>query len=86
MPSVQLSERAYRKVEAAAEAEGVSIEEYVEHALDPELEDEPFVLSPEQEAKVCQGLEDVKAGRVLTMEQVQEHLTANRAAWKAANG
>lgn len=86
MPSVDLSDRLYLQLERAARTNGVSVEEFVADRLEAELEDEPFVFTPEQEAKVLQGLEDVKAGRFFTMEEVEEHLAANRAAWKAANG
>lgn len=34
---------------------------------------EPVELSPEQATEVNQGLEDIAAGRVFTLDQVREH-------------
>jgi|GEM_PF-2042862 len=45
----------------------------------------PVGLTPEQIAKVREAQEDVKAGRVVTLEQSKANLEAHRKEWLAAH-
>lgn len=87
MPNVALSEDLYRKAAQVADASGMSVDEYVAHALQAEFEDEreaePLMLTPEQTEGVRRGLEDVRAGRVLTIEEAERHMEQRKAAWLA---
>ena len=84
MPSIELSERVYEKAEKAAASSGVSVEMYVEQYLEAGL-NEALILTPEQEAKVLESLEDVRAGRTVTLDVAFARLDARKEIYLAEN-
>ena len=82
MYDVHLSKSTYEQVATAALAECVTVDEFIEEAVQLRLRDpEAMTLPPDQMAKVRRAQAQVKAGRVLTMEQVEQRSAANRAKW-----
>ena len=93
MPQVQLTDRAFQAARAQAEASGFgSVDEYVEDVLLDEAGDAggefdaARFFTPERLAELDRAMEDVRAGRVLTLEQVDAELARRREAWLKANG
>lgn len=74
---VNIPDSVYNRSLKLAEANGVPMDGVITAALRGMLEEsgdqEPVELSPEQAKKVQQGLDDVAAGRVYTLDQVREH-------------
>jgi hypothetical protein len=62
-----------------------SVETFVVEAVQLRLQDEPLRLSPEQVAIIRQSQAEIKAGKGLTMEQVETRLATKKAEWLAAN-
>ena len=86
MHDVRLSESLYRQATDAARAQRVSVEEFVSEAVQLRLRDPGAItLTSEQLAKVRHAQAQVKAGEVLTMEQVEQRSAANRAKWPEEN-
>ena len=89
MRSVALSDPMYDEAARAAAARGQSLEEFVAEAVRLHANDEedeaPLVLTPEQIAKVRKAQEDVRAGRVFTLEESRERLAKVQAEWLEAN-
>lgn len=90
MREVPISDPLYVEVQRAAIAQGVSIERFVREAVQLRLADDleqpqPFVLSEEQEAAVMEAQAEVKAGRYLTLDQLDAIHQANRARWISEN-
>jgi predicted transcriptional regulator len=88
MQSIGVSDLAFGHAARAAAAGGLTIPDYLESLIIQDAEniaDEPPALKPEQRAKVRDGQEDVKAGRVFTPEQVRERLQSEHNAWLQAH-
>jgi hypothetical protein len=86
MHNVQLSDQLFIEAQRKAAAAGMSVERFVADAvllhLHDDLGDQPSVtLTPEQIAIVRKSQEEIKSGKGLTMEQVEQRLAANKAAW-----
>ena len=86
MRTVALPDSVYAEAARAAAANGVSLEAFVAEAVRLHAEDEaPLVLTEEQAAKVREAQASVRAGRVLTSEELKAKLAARRAEWLVAN-
>jgi len=90
MYTVPLPDPLYIEAQRAAAASGVSLESFIVDAVQLHLNDEPeekrsLTLSDEQAKIIELGRADIKAGKGLTMEQVEKKLAAKKAAWLQAN-
>jgi hypothetical protein len=84
MSDVRIPDNLYQQAASAAQAEHVSVEEFVAQTLQLRLHGEVLWLTAEQMVRVRAAQEDIKAGRVLTPEQSKNNLEAHRKAWLAA--
>ena len=87
MFEVSIPDHIYQQARQAAEANHVTLAQFVAEAVQLHLEDTPesFTLSPEQVAKIRRGQAEIKAGKFLTFEQVNERSAASKAAWLQEN-
>jgi len=85
MYQIEISESTYEQVRQAAQAQRVTVNEFIETAVQLRLRGDRLWLNSEQIAKVRAAQEDVKAGRVLTPEQAKEDFEAHRKEWLAAH-
>lgn len=90
MHTVRLPDPLYMEAHRAASANGVSIESFVADAVQLHLHDEPdgnqrVVLTAEQVNIIERGRSDIRAGKGLTMDQVERDLAAKKAEWLEAN-
>lgn len=82
MHSIHISDPAYDTARFAAARTGRSVEAFIEEAVQRLAEEEaPLKLTPEQVAIVRQSQQEIKNGKGMTMEQVEQQLAANKAAW-----
>ena len=81
MYEIRIPDHVYRQVSEAAEANHVSLEEFVIEALQLHVRDEePSVqLSSEQVAIIRQAQAEVRAGQGLTSEQARAEFAVQRA-------
>lgn len=82
MYDVRISDNLYRLASEAAKASHVTLDRYVEEALQLQLKvDAPIQLTAEQSAIITNAESEIDAGNFLTAEQVREHFkTKNSAA------
>jgi hypothetical protein len=85
MYDIPIPDSLYQQATQAAQAHHVSVETFVVEAVQLRLQDEPLRLSPEQVAIIRQSQAEIKAGKGLTMEQVETRLATKKAEWLAAN-
>lgn len=85
MTHVAFPDPIYDKAVRAARASGVSVEEWLVRTVVAGLDEERFVLTPEQEASVRQSQEDIRAGRFSTLDEAFARLDARKAAYLAEN-
>jgi len=92
--NVQLDDRLYQKAQQrATEAGFASVDEYVAdvvsqdlvEGLDAEQPDLQHLFMPERIAHIQASMEEMKAGKVFTSDQVDEHFRQKRAAWEREN-
>ena len=86
MHQVHLNDQLYREAQRrAAEAGFGSVDDYIADVLRndfaEEVEDLDHFFTPERLAQIDQSLADVRAGKVLTLAQVEEELAKSREAW-----
>ena len=86
MHQVNLSDQLYQDAQRrAAEAGFSSVDEYVADLLSQDLNGETpnldHFFTPERLAEIDQSLADVRAGRVLTLDQAEGELAKSRDAW-----
>jgi hypothetical protein len=82
MYDVRISDSLYERARRAASAQHVSVDDFIEQVLQKSLHDPGAItLTPEQMTKVHHAQAQVKAGQVLTIEQVEQRSAANRAKW-----
>lgn len=86
MHSVSLPDPLYAEAQRAASASGMSVEAYVQEAVQVQIEeDAPIRLTPEQVAVIAQAEADIDAGLGLSLEDVRAELAAHRLTWQAEN-
>jgi len=85
MVDVQISDRTYELAKQAAKAQRVSLDEFIEKAVQLSLQDEALSLTQDQIATVRAAQEDVKTGRILTTAQAKADLEVHRQEWRAAH-
>jgi len=85
MQSISLPDPLYLEARRAAAASGLTVEAYVQEAVQLHLEeDAPLRLTPEQIAIIAQAEADMDAGKGMSLEEVKKELAANRRSWQAA--
>ena len=84
MVDVRITDNTYEQVKRAAQAQDVSIDDFIEEAVQLHLRNGALRLTVQQVAKVRAAKEDVKAGRVYTAEQAKAGLAEHRKEWLAA--
>jgi predicted transcriptional regulator len=83
---VRISDSLYEQASQAARAHHVSVDAFIEEAVQFRLRDpEAITLTSDQMAKVRHAQGQAKAGQVLTMEQVEQRSATNRAKWLEEN-
>jgi predicted transcriptional regulator len=85
MYDIRISDNLYELAREAAQAQHVSIDAFVEEAVQLRLQDEVLRLTPEQAEKVRAGLEDIRAGRVFTPEEAKANFEEHRKQWLAGH-
>jgi len=87
MYDVRIPERLYEKATQAAQANHVSLEEFVAEAVQLHLQADPgnhdHLFTPEIIAELDAAAAEVRTGKGLTGEQVDKHLAENKAKWLA---
>ena len=86
MYEVRIPDQIYKQAAQAADAQHMSLEEFVAEAVQLHLyeeeTDEPSVqLTREQIAIIRKSQAEIKAGKGLTMDQVEKRLASKKAAW-----
>ena len=90
MPEVPIPDPLYKEAKQKADENGLSLEMFVAEAVRLHLDDEAkepdgITLTAEQVQIIRQGQEEMKAGKFLTLEQMEERSAARRATWLAEN-
>lgn len=89
MYQIRIPDDVYRRAVEAASSQCVSLEEFVTEALRLHLGEVKYekvvTLTPEQIAVVRESQAEIKAGKGLTIELVEEQLAAKRAEWLKTN-
>jgi predicted transcriptional regulator len=85
MYEVRISDSLYERASQAAKAHHVSVDAFVEKAVQQSLEDEPVRLTAEQVAIIRQSQAEIKAGKGMSLEEVKADLQAHRKEWLAKN-
>jgi predicted transcriptional regulator len=84
MYDVQISESTYEQAQRAAQLRHISLDAFVEEAVQLRLQDATLRLTHEQLAVVRAAQEDVNAGRVFTPDESKADLEDHRKQWRAA--
>lgn len=82
MHAVHIPAPLYIEAQHVAAASGLSVEAYVQEALQLHLEqDAPVRLTPEQAAIIATAEADIDAGNLFTADQMREYYTQKKPAW-----
>jgi len=73
--TIEVSDSIYRELSSLRRHENESDEEIIQDLLSHAIDDEP--LSEETLKAIEEGLEDIKAGRCIPMEEVMKELEIN---------
>jgi hypothetical protein len=85
MHQVNLSDQLFAEAQRAATARGLdSVEDYIVELVAEDLldDDADHLFTAEVLLEIDKGLEDLKAGRILSMDQVKAHFAKKRSAWR----
>jgi ABC-type Mn2+/Zn2+ transport system ATPase subunit len=83
MYDVRISDSVYEEASRAAKEHHVTVEKFIEEAVQFRLRDpQSITLTSDQMAKVLHAQAQVRAGQVLTMDEVERRATTNRAKWQ----
>ena len=87
---ITIPDQLYSQAQHAAASLGLSVDRYMADALQVHLREEKhgpdaLRLTSEQAAFIRKGQAEVKAGKFLTMEQVEERSAADTAEWLEEN-
>ena len=85
MVDIRISENLFERASLAAKAENVSVEQFVAQAVQLRLQDDVLRLTPDQADKVRKGQAEIREGRFLTMDQLDERSAAIKAKWREDN-
>jgi hypothetical protein len=86
MAQIELSDQLFAEAQRKAAAVGMSVDRFVADAVQLHLHEalddtRSISLTSEQVATIRQSQAEIKSGKGLTMEQVDQQLAAKRAAW-----
>lgn len=90
MYEVRIPDQVYQQAAQAADAQNVSLEEFVTEAVQLLLHDQAgerqnVRLTPEQITIIRKSQAEIRAGEGLTMSQVEERLASKKAEWIEAH-
>jgi predicted transcriptional regulator len=86
MYDVRVSDSLYRQASQAAQAQQVSLEAFAEQAVQLHFhEPKAITLTAGQMADIRNGQAEIKAGKFLATEQVEQRSAANKVKWLEEN-
>lgn len=81
MRTIEIEDGTFERLLERARGEGFAdLPAYLESLAS---EEDDFVMTPEIEAALEEGLEDIRQGRVVTLEESRRELEAHKAEWLA---
>lgn len=82
MHQIQLTDELFEDAQRAAKARGfATVDEYIADVITHDVADEVLTLTPDQVIKVREAQEQIEVGKYSTVEELQESLNEQRAAW-----
>jgi len=83
MPEISVTNQTLRRLQEIARWRGLaSVQEYLDEIASEPLED-GFVLTPEINAALEEGMDDIRNGRVVTMDEAIRSLEDFKKQWRA---
>ena len=83
MQQVSITNQTFKRLLELAQVSGFgTVSEYLEKLANEGPDD--FVMTPQVSAALDEGLEDIRAGRTVTMKEAKSNLEAVKKQWRAS--